>query len=168
MFDIDAVMKELKSTANTPANVFWSFDPHLPLLAAKAAVEFDWLFQGKVGKSYLSLNAIKLLSSLLTGSIGKITLAGGAESFCDPLGVCLFAEAYNQVHDEAAQVKSKSELIPVATVILDTLKRTCDEAETVGTLELENMRDFCVALSERAAIYRMRIYGNRRGRHYRR
>lgn len=147
----------------------WSLDQRLPLIAARAAVEFDRLVQSVQKKEpsqiVRRLNAIAELSLMLGESMGNVTQSTIKKGFVDPLGLNLFAKAYNKTHSEH-QVTTRSALLEAMEQFSKDLKNsTGNLVNDEGSLE--NMRDFCVALSEYATINRELVYHSRQDHSYR-
>lgn len=149
----------------TPRSVFWALNSRLPLMAAEAAVEFDWIIQGKRGEPGLSFEAIDSLASLLNDSLGKTQLEAGSKAFSDPLGLSLFAKAYNETNKDHP-VKTRAELLEAVNELTTSLKKI-QEGSKIDNSVLEKMRNFFVALSEYATVYRKMVYGNRQEHPYR-
>lgn len=140
---------------------FWALDPQLPLIAAKAAVQLDRLISSKrregepIARSY---DAIKQLAGFFDGSIAGAEAGQMDKCFVDPVGLTLFAKAYNHSH-QAEPVRTKQELQSAA----QKLSRALADPETSKNDDssLASLRDFCVALSDYAANSRKIILGNR-------
>ena len=45
-----ALLEMTSGEEETTPSVFWALEPSLPRIAAQAAVEFDWIIQGKQGR----------------------------------------------------------------------------------------------------------------------
>jgi hypothetical protein len=161
LLEMDTKKKEVAPS------VFWALDPRLPRIAAQAAVEFDWLIQVKHGKSIASLSreSIRTLWWLLSESIGKAQLDTESKAFVDSVGLSLFVKAYNETH-KAHPVKTRRELASAVKELTSSLEKAQQE-EDLDEGILRKMMDFCVALSEYAAVYREVVYGNRQEHPYR-
>jgi len=164
--NIPALLKMTSEETEVRPSVFWALEPRLPDITIQAAVEFDWLIQGKRGHpiANASRESINKLLWLLSESIGKTKLEANSKAFVDSGGLNLFTKAYNESH-KAHPVKTRKELRLAVKQLISSLGKAQE-----GELEedvLVRMRDFCVALSEYAAAYRQMIYGNRQEHPYR-
>jgi hypothetical protein len=166
--NIPALLKMTNEATEIPSSsvVFWALEPRLPDIAVQAAVEFDWLIQGKHGQPVpnASRDSINKLCWLLSEAIGETHLDTDSKAFVDTLGLNLFTKAYNDSH--AHPVKTRHELMSAINQLITSLGKAQQESEVEEDV-LVRMRDFCVALSEYAASYRQMIYGNRQGHPYR-
>lgn len=162
-----ALLEMTSGEEETPPSVFWALEPSLPRIAAQAAIEFDWIIQGKQGQPVpdASRKSINTLYLLLGGSLGGTQLDADSKGFVDSGGLHLLAKAYNESH-KARPVKTREELASAIMQLTESLRKARHESEIQEDV-LAKMRDFCVALSEYAAVYRQMIYGNRQEHPYR-
>lgn len=122
-------------------------DPDLPFLASEAAVDLDNLLSGRS----IELSAIRQLAVRLKNSIEVNPIGGGPRSLMDPATLTVLGEAVVLVAVPSSSTKVED--------VLSQVMKIADELTTVDTQQnqkdIEQARDFCVALSKTAASYRM-------------
>lgn len=124
-----------------------ALDPDLPFLASEAAVDLDNLLSHRAR----NLDAIRRLADRLNHSI-EASRTGATRSLMDPATLNLLGVAMAQTRTYPSE--------KVEDVLSQTAKiasRLATVETTQDTTELEQDRDFCVALSEAAASYRRSI-----------
>jgi hypothetical protein len=148
----------MTTTTTLPNRRLRPLDPNLPLLAAQAAVELDAVRLSKGEK----LEAFKELRDLLENSF--IASSGNKHRHLVDPGT----EAVLTYSLSAARMKpadTREELVEQAWELLQNMITLEEKREATA---IESLRDFCVALSERAAAYRDSFEEVRRVPPYRR
>ena len=135
--------------AGTSARGFSVFDPALPLLAAKAALQLDKLRidPGSARTSAVSVDAVEQLQHLLQGT-ADATQQGAQRALVDPLSARVLSEAVAQFA-EKTRIDSFEELWTQLAQVLALLDPSALRALTPE--QLAAVRDFFLALSNHAA-----------------
>ncbi len=139
---------ELLTESDKP--VFNILSQSLSMVCAFAAVEFDWIIQGKEG-AHKDRSSVEKLLVLLSGLEETLKCRG----YVDNVGLYRIALAHNST--TAARVNNLSELLPVVSNLVSLL-RNPDKADKQ---DLIYMRTFLGKLSEEASKAREIIYGRR-------
>ena len=147
-------MTDVTSSATVPteaisARGFSVFDPALPLLAAKAALQLDKLRidPGNAQTSEARVDAVEKLQHLLQGTADS-TQQGTQRALVDPLSARVLSEAVSQF-GEKKPIDSFEELWTRLAELLVLLKPATLRA--LKPEQLVAVRDFFLALSNQAA-----------------
>lgn len=147
-------MTDVTSSATVPAEGtsarrFSVFDPALPLLAAKAALQLDKLRidMGSVHTSEVRVDAVEKLQHLLQGTADS-TQQGTQRALVDPLSARVLSEAVSQF-GEKKRIDSFEELWTRLADLLALLDPSALRA--LKPEQLASVRDFFLALSNHAA-----------------
>jgi hypothetical protein len=147
-------MTDITSSATVPAEGtsarrFSVFDPALPLLAAKAALQLDKLRVDTVNDktSEVRVDAVEKLQDLLQGTADS-TQHGTQRALVDPLSARVLSEAIAQF-GEKKRIDSFEELWTRLGELLALLNPTTLRALKPDQLAIA--RDFFLALSNQAA-----------------
>jgi hypothetical protein len=120
-------------------------DPDLPFLASEAAIDIDNLLSNRSE----DLTAIRCLAERLRNSIESSGIGGSPRSLMDPATLTVLGEAVAEtVGSESLQ--KVEDLLGEAAKIANSLSSGNPRE---NPLELEQARDFCVALSKAAIAY---------------
>lgn len=147
-------MTDVNSSATVPAEGtsarrFSVFDPALPLLAAKAALQLDKLRidAGSVHTAEARVDAVEKLQHLLQGTADS-TQQGTQRALVDPLSARVLSEAVSQF-GEKKTIDSFEELWTRLAELLALLNPATLRA--LKPEQLAAVRDFFLALSNQAA-----------------
>lgn len=144
---------ELLTESDKP--VFNILSQNLSMVCAFAAVEFDWIIQGKEGIPG-DRSSIEKLSVLFSGLEDTLKCRG----YVDNKGLCGIALAHNSATD--TRVQKLAELLPVVSNLVFLLRNP----HTSDKKDLVYMRTFLGKLSEEASRAREIIYGRRSRSHW--
>ena len=125
-----------------------ALDPDLPFLASEAAIDLDNLLSNKSKE----LTAIRRLAEQLKNSIHLSESGSCPRSLMDPATLTVLGEAVLQVAGKNRHSKIE-DLLTQAALITEVLSNEDPENRD----NLEKARDFCVALSRAATVYRKSI-----------
>ncbi|RJR46232.1 MAG: hypothetical protein C4576_11115 [Desulfobacteraceae bacterium] len=125
-----------------------ALDPDLPFLASEAAVDLDNLLSDRSRE----LTAIRQLAEQLKNSI-SLSMPSQPRALMDPATLTIVGDAMLQVVEEKRDSKIEN-LLALAAVMAEHLLSDDPAKNRKG---LEQARDFCVALSRAATIYRKSI-----------
>jgi hypothetical protein len=147
-------MTDVNSSATVPAEGisargFSVFDPALPLLAAKAALQLDKLRieMGSTHATEAQVDAVEKLQHLLQGTADS-SQQGTQRALVDPLSARVLSEAVSQFGDKK-RINSFEELWTRLAELLTLLNPATLRA--LKPDELATARDFFLALSNHAA-----------------
>lgn len=126
-----------------------ALDPDLPLLAAEAAVDIDNLLK----KNKKDLKAIRNLAERLKNSIEIIPVDNSLHALMDPATITVLGEAVEQITRGTSALLIQ-DLLTVTNRIAENLS---DQDLPEKRDQLEETRDFCVALSNAALAYNKSI-----------
>jgi len=147
-------MTDVISSATVPAEGtfargFSVFDPALPLLAAKAALQLDKLRidMGNAETSEVRVDAVEKLQHLLQGTADS-TQQGTQRALVDPLSARVLSEAVSQF-GEKKHIDSFEELWSRLAELLVLLNPAT--LRGLKSEQLVAVRDFFLALSNHAA-----------------
>ena len=138
----------------TPGTAFLAFNPQIPIIAARAAVEVERYRRNKSSTT----NYLEQLSSALAGQKNlKASLEG--KKLSDPFGATVLVNAYRS-SQEGEPGESRSAAIKEAIEwFTSELHKFSDNKESLSDESLVNIRKFCVSLSDFSASSRKVITG---------
>jgi|WetSurMetagenome_2_1015567.scaffolds.fasta_scaffold38534_3 hypothetical protein len=125
-----------------------ALDPDLPFLASEAAIDLDNLILNKTKE----LKAVRRLAEQLKHSINIGKMDSCPRSLMDPATLTVLGEAILQVAGKNGNSRIE-DLLAQAASITEVLSNENPESSS----DLEQARDFCVALSRAATVYRKSI-----------
>jgi len=135
-------------------------DPRLPLMATKAAIEFDNALQGKV----VDFQSAKRLGIFLKESFAS-PIGAGAEAFgLDLTTVDIVGQAINDSKWRGG-IKTVGDVVERASEIAGNLDCVPENEDQAG---LEQLRVFCIALCNSLVGYRESLQDYRPSSPYRR
>jgi hypothetical protein len=154
----------MKLNIDTPALLPWlrAFEPSLPMLATRAAVELDAQRRGKA----CNMEAVRELSELLKNSfIQESESASGCQpgSLLDPSTIVLVGHALETIPDK--RVTNVADLQQILHEIAEWLDQS---AANSNSSRAEVLRDFCLALASGASAHHREFRDERPTNHYRR
>jgi hypothetical protein len=128
---------------------FSALDPNLPLTAAKAGVQLESYLDGRSAE----MGAVRDLADLLAKRFSS-SGGGGSRRFFDPLSANVLSHAYIAFSRER-QPTTTDELDAAVTKVTNAMHKTIEEP---SRQVVEALRNFCVALSEHAALKRKALW----------
>ena len=134
--------------------VFSTFDPDLPLIAARAAIEIELLRLGK-STDLSSIHDIASLTSLSSGIKGSPNLN---RSLVDPVGGSVFARAFSSSLS-TTPTRSLAQLEIASDSMAKELGEIGPDSLPSAT-QLTTIRDFCAALSRYSTVAQALVSGD--------
>lgn len=149
----------MDGTANPPSakNAISVLDPELPFLAAQAAIELDRL---RLGESKETGSVVRL-GELITNSTSKVCTTERL-SLMDPTTISVINDAI--AISSARAPRTLPELVNEAADIAAQMEKLSEQQDT----QIDRVRRFCVALSQKAAAFQRSIRDTRPSHPYRR
>lgn len=135
-------------------SVFNISDQNLPTVCAFAALEFDWIIQGKKEVQEISKDksSVEKLLALFSGLEETLKCRG----YVDHKGLCGIALAHNSVTTNT-RVEKLAGLLPVVSNLVSLLRNPHE----AGKQDLVYMKAFLFRLSEEASKVREEIQQKR-------
>jgi len=127
-----------------------ALDPNLPFLASEAAVDIDNLLSDRPPRD---LAAMRRLAERLKNSVEKDTADGPLRSLMDPATLTVLGEAMGDAV-RSQSLQTVEDLLEEAGKIAVSLSK---EDPKENPQELEQARNFCVALSRAVMTYHKSI-----------
>lgn len=138
-----------------------ALDPDLPFLASEAAVDIDNL----LSDSSSEVESVKRLADILNNSFKGDVPGNSFKSFMDPATVTILGTAVIGSSSKNVSLKQVDDLLEKASLFAKSLSR---ENLLENRDELEEARDFCIALSRSVVAYRKSIHDLRPSHPFRR
>lgn len=132
---------------------FRVLDPELPILAARAAIQFDRIIAGRPIVPG-GTDDIKKLAGLFSTPGYENAAGNQLKSMIDPVSVDVFTRAYSQ--SIGAKLQSWNDLKNALQKVVELLnKKEVDNSKE----QLNALRDFCIHLSDYSASQRFAVMG---------
>jgi len=140
----------VNQNGNPNRRILGALDADLPLLATRAAIELDRLLAGED----IGLESVTTLADLLAGS-AEAQPGQPARSVMDPATITVMNRVISDYYEKP---QSLAELAQRSLDIAKSFPTT--HSSSPEKSKLENLRQFCIALSMYAASYRQSLFGS--------
>ena len=144
-------------TASVPS--FSVFDPRLPMLAAKAALQVDQCLVARRSTEFHGqpdLGAVSELGSMLKSAASQSSVAA-TRRLIDPASIAALSQAIGRF--QISSTESSDKFFAGLATLVDTL--TSERIKACENQTLEAVRDFFVVLSDLAATDQQMRYRTR-------